>query len=210
MSARVRGMAGFSLVELLVALAVFAALAAAAYGGLATLARTRAALAAEQQRFADVLRTIAALERDLEQAISRPVRDRNDALLASLQGDRSRVELTTLGFANPQAQARSNLERVAWGLDGQVLRRLRWPVLDRAPNSRPQEAGQLADVEGFALAYLGEDRQWRVAWPPPPPDAAMLRELPRAVEVRLRLRDLGEIRRVVELPQAWPLPPGAP
>ena len=74
----------FSLIELLVALAVFAALAAAAYGGLAAIARTRGALAAQQDRFAAVMRAVSALERDLRQAIARPVLGNNGQTVPAL------------------------------------------------------------------------------------------------------------------------------
>jgi general secretion pathway protein J len=70
---------GFSLIELLVALAVFAALAAAAYGGLSQITATRGALAKQQDRFAQVVRAVSILERDLRQAIARPVRGNGSA-----------------------------------------------------------------------------------------------------------------------------------
>ena len=106
---------GFSLIELLVALAVFAALAAAAYGGLAQIAATRGALAKQQDRFAQIVRAVSVLERDLRQAISRPVRGNGSGeWLPALEGAGDRIELTRVGFANPLAEPRSNLERVAY------------------------------------------------------------------------------------------------
>lgn len=205
---------GFSLLELLVALAVFAALAAAAYGGLAMLARTRAALAAEQDRFAEVVRAVGVLERDLRQAIGRPVRDGGGGLLPALMGDATAIEFTRLGHANPQAEARSQLERVAYAPDGADLRRAHYLVLDRAPDSRPVTRVAIGRAGGLRLRYLGCDGSWRDAWPPrerPACEAAADREgaLPRAVEFRIAPEGLGDLRRVVELPsslpaQAWP------
>lgn len=199
---------GFSLIELLVAMAVFAALAAAAYGGLAQLARTRAALAAQQDRLAAVTRAVAALERDLRQAVSRSVlgNGRNDVLPA-LAGAPAGVELTRFGYANPRAEPRSNLERVAYALDGEALRRGRYAVLDRVPDSVPATTVLLERVDGLRLRYLGCDGGWREAWPPSaPPDCGRVIEksalLPRAVEFRFVLPDLGEIRRLVELPSS--------
>jgi general secretion pathway protein J len=65
---------GFSLIELLIALAVFATMAALAYGGLDSVARTRAELGRQQDAFRDLMRGVGLIERDLRQAISRPVR----------------------------------------------------------------------------------------------------------------------------------------
>ena len=46
---------GFTLIEILVALVVFAAMAAITWGALGQIARTRSALAAEQDRFAAIV-----------------------------------------------------------------------------------------------------------------------------------------------------------
>lgn len=202
-----RPSSGFTLLELLVALAVFAALAAAAYGGLAQIARTRAALAAQQDRFAAVTRAVGTLERDLRQAVARPVRGNDGALLPALVGRADGVELTRLGFANPRAEPRSNLQRVVHALDNRRLLRGRYAVLDRAPNSAPATATLLDQVDGLRLRYLGRDGVWRERWPATTvTDAAG--DMPRAIEFRIVMGDFGEIRRVVELPA--PLPPAAP
>jgi general secretion pathway protein J len=194
---------GFTLIELLVALVVFAAMAAAAYGGLASIARTRAALAAQQDRFAAITRTVSLLERDLRQGVSRGVLGNTSSQeLPALMGGSDGLEFTRLGYANPLAEPRSNLERVVYALDGGKLQRGRYLVLDRAPNSAPVTATLLDRVEQFHLRYFGGDGAWRDAWPPTdPPQPA---NLPRAVEVRFVLADLGEIRRVVELVSTMP------
>ncbi len=198
---------GFSLLEVLVALAVFAALAAAAYGGLAQVARTRGALAAQQDRFASVLRAVSAFERDLRQAVSRPVRGngRGDEIPA-LIGAADRIELTRLGFANPRAEPRSNLERVAYAIDARRLMRGRYAVLDRAPDSAPAATMLCDRVDALRLRYLGGDGVWRDVWPPAqapagaPSGTQIVELLPRAVEFRVDIADVGEVRRLVELP----------
>ncbi|HEY0233326.1 MAG TPA: type II secretion system minor pseudopilin GspJ, partial [Dokdonella sp.] len=194
---------GFTLIELLVALVVFAALAAAAYGGLASIARTRTALAAQQDRFAAVTRTVSLLERDLRQGVARTVLGNTGSQpLPALMGGSDGIEFTRFGYANPLAEPRSNLERVVYALDGARLQRGRYLVLDRAANSTPVTTPLLDRVEQFHLRYFGSDGAWRDAWPPTdPPQPA---SLPRAVEIRFVLADLGEIRRVVELASALP------
>ena len=53
---------GFTLVEVLVATAVFAIMSALAWGGLNAVIRARTALVAEQQDFSRTLRAVGALE----------------------------------------------------------------------------------------------------------------------------------------------------
>jgi len=199
---------GFSLIELLVALAVFAALAAAAYGGLAQIAATRGALAKQQDRFAEVVRAVSMLERDLRQAISRPVRGNGSGeWLPALAGTGDRIELTRVGFANPLAEPRSNLERVAYALDAQKLQRGRYAALDRAPGGTPIATAVLDGAQMLSFRYLGSDGAWRSTWPPSdaPSNGTLTYELlPRAIEFRIATNDVGELRRVVELPMAFP------
>lgn len=201
-------MYGFSLVELLVALAVFAALAAAAYGGLAEIARVRGALAERQDRFAAVVRAVSTFERDLRQAVSRPVRGNGREELPALAGAADRIELTRLGFANPRAEPRSNLERVAYAVDARRLMRGRYPVLDRAPGTTPTAALLVDGVDALRLRYLGTDGAWRDMWPPADAGAAAGTQvnqlLPRAIEFRIDVAGTGELRRIVELPSAIP------
>jgi general secretion pathway protein J len=198
---------GFSLMEMLVALAVFAALAAAAYGGLGEIARVRGALAERQDRFAAVVRAVSTFERDLRQAVSRPVRGNGRGQeLPALIGAADSIELTRLGFANPRAEPRSNLERVAYVIDARKFMRARYAVLDRAPQTVPATAILFDNVDALRLRYLGSDGVWRDTWPPvdipagAPPGTLTTQLLPRAVEFRIDVADAGELRRLIELP----------
>lgn len=192
---------GFTLIEILVALVVFAAMAAITWGALGQIARARAALATEQERFAAIVRSMGDLERDLRQAISRPVRGNYGELQPALLGSGDRIELSRLGYANPLAEPRSNIERVLFAIDDKRLRRGRYAVLDRAAGSVPQWSDLADRVSAWRLRYLDSDGNWSDQWPP---REAAAEALPRAVEFRLVLEDFGELRRVVALPSTLP------
>jgi len=194
---------GFTLIEVLVAIAVFAVVAAITWGTLGQIARTRSDLAERQDRFATVVRSVSMFERDLRQAIARPLRGNYGELLPAVLGASDRIELSRLGFANPRAEARSNIERVVYMLDASVLQRGRYAVLDRAPASTAERSELVDRVQSLRLRYLGDDGNWRDSWPAArdtPPQT-----LPRAIELRITLEDLGELRRVVALPSTLPL-----
>jgi general secretion pathway protein J len=193
---------GFTLIELLVALAVFSIMAALAYGGLNSIARTRGELGAQEDAFRDLMRTVSVLDRDLREAVARPVRGNLGQQLPALTGTADHLELTRLGFANPQAELRSNLERVFYELDAGLLRRGRFAVLDRAPTSAPTVADLKIRADDFRLHYLDANNRWLDAWPPPQTTDTAL--LPRAVRWQLRTRNDGEIEGIVELVSAWP------
>jgi general secretion pathway protein J len=198
---------GFSLIELLVALAVFATMAALAYGGLDSVARTRAELGRQQAAFRDLMRGVGLIERDLRQAIARPVRGNYGESLPALIGSSGHIEFTRTGFANPLAEPRSNLERVLYELDDSALKRGNYPVLDRAPGTTPHLTSLRGGVDTFRLRYLDAGNHWSDSWPPPEAAAAapdLLVQLPRAVEFRIGTSDYGEITGTVELVSTWP------
>ena len=192
---------GFSLIEILVALVVFAAMAAITWGALGQVVRTRTVLAEQQQRFAAIVRAAGDLDRDLRQAVSRPVRGHVGEALPAVLGDGSRIELSRIGFANPRVEQRSQVERVGYRFEDGGLRRERWPVLDRAAGSRAESRELLDRVDALQLRYLGDDGSWRDSWPP---REARREQLPKAIEWRLQLADFGELRRVVALPSSAP------
>jgi general secretion pathway protein J len=188
---------GFTLVEVLVATAVFAIMSALAWGGLNAVIRTRETLVAEQQDFARTLRAVGSLERDLLGVVARPVRGNYGEPLPALRGDGDHLELTRLGFASALVEARSNLERVVYEQDGETLKRGRYAVLDRAAGSLPEFTTLRDRVRRLQLRYMDTQGRWLDAWPrrDDPPEA-----LPRAIEFRLDIDGVGEISRLIELP----------
>ncbi|WP_257387538.1 type II secretion system minor pseudopilin GspJ [Tahibacter caeni] len=194
---RPRTMQGFTLVEVLVATAVFAIMSALAWGGLNAVIRTREALVAEQQDFARTARTVGMLERDLLGAVARPVRGNYGEPLPALRGDVDHLEFTRIGFASALIDARSSLERVVYEQDGATLKRGRYAVLDRAAGSVAEFTDVRDRVRRLQLRYLDTQGNWLDAWPrrDDKPEA-----LPRAVEFRIDIDGVGEISRLIELP----------
>jgi general secretion pathway protein J len=192
---------GFTLVELLVALVVFATMAALAYGGLRSVARTRGELAQKEDAFRDLVRTIDLLNRDLAESVPRPVRGASGQALPAFIGAPDHIEFTRLGFANPQLEQRSNLERVLYEFDDRSLKRGRFAVLDRAGDTQPQISDTRVAIDSLRFRYLSRDGQWSEVWPPQQqqPNGDPLQTLPRAVQWNLRAKDYGELENVVEI-----------
>lgn len=204
---------GFSLIELLVAVAIFAAMAAMAWGGLSSIVRTRADLVREQDDFRALARAVALFDRDLRQAVVRSVRGNYGTAVPAFVGAADRMEFTRLGFANPQAELRSNLQRVLYQLDGDKLNRGVYAVLDRAPGTQPQMTVLRDKVGAFRLRYLDAQQRWQEVWPRPNGNAGdgTNAALPRAIEVHIETAGYGEITRVIELVSDWPtVDPGLP
>jgi general secretion pathway protein J len=190
---------GFSLLEVLVAVAIFAVLAVLAYGGLDAVARARAQTAEAAQRLAAVQSAVAGLERDLREALPRPVRGNSGELLPALIGSGSALELSHAGFASPLTEASAMLSRTAWVVVDGELRRVRWPVMDRASATRGTPRGMLAQTGQLRFRYLDAAANWRDSWPPRDGPDALPERLPRAVEFVLSGTDFGTLSRRVVL-----------
>ncbi|MDG4553494.1 MAG: type II secretion system minor pseudopilin GspJ [Candidatus Competibacter sp.] len=197
---------GFTLLELLVALAVFAIMAIAAYGGLRSVLFTRAAVEEQSRRLAAVQLAVYRMEQDVEQTLARGIRDEYGEPQPALQGGALASDilaLTRAGWDNPLGQPRATLQRVAYRLREGRLWRLYWPVLDRGGLIEPRETLLLDRVREFKVRFLDADDTWKNDWPWPAADGEAERRdsaaLPRAVEVSLILEDWGEITRLFPL-----------
>ncbi len=218
-----RSHGGFTLLEILVAMAIFGLMAAMAYGGLNAVLQTRDQLDKQQDRLADIQKAFYRLQADLESAQNRKVRDAFSTPLPSLMYSEDQgLEFTRGGLRNPIGLPRASLERVAYVLleveeekvEKRELRRRRWPVLDRANDTAFIETTLLKDIEELEWRFLGDGDEWQTIWPPATsdPQQAADASLPRAVEMKLTTKDYGELRYVFRLTPALSeeTPPGPP
>jgi general secretion pathway protein J len=194
--------AGFTLLELLVALSIFSLVAVMAYNGLKIVLNQQAATEVQADALAKLQKVYLLLERDIEQVVPRPVRDEfGDEQPALAGGDA--LELTRGGWSNPAGRLRSSLQRVGYAYEDRELVRYSWAVLDRAQDSGPQRQPLIGDIEEMTIRYLGANNEWEERWPNPlatGDGAAAGTVLPRAVEVTLDHERFGPLVWIFRLP----------
>lgn len=201
--------AGFTLLEMLVAIGIFAVISGVAYGGLVQILETRDRVEAEREFWRALTLTFRRLEDDLSQARPREVRDRDGAPLPAFRGQpvdpralgEPSLEFTRGGILFISKAPRSDLQRIAYRLEEGVLQRLTWPVLDRAPQSQPVTSGLIGGVEEMTLRFSADGQTWSTEWPPRPlagqaPPAGANASLPRGVEMTVRIAERGEFSRL--------------
>jgi len=197
---------GFTLLELLVALAIFAVIAVMAYSGLDTVLTARQQTDQHATQLARLQMAFIWLGRDIEQHINRPIRDQYGDRQATLQGTISQMELTRAGWRNPAQQQRSSLQRVAYHLEEKTLWRSYWRVLDRAQDAVPIRMGLLKEVNEIQLRYLDEHLRWHEQWPPlnfsngAPNEQANSNQTLKAIEVTLTVEKWGRLTRLFRIP----------
>lgn len=199
-----RQAAGFTLIEVLVSLAIFGVLSLLAYAALGSSLSSADLLTERMDRLQAIQRSVGLLTADLMQTVPRPVRDelgetRIPALLTSLSGQFA-LELTRGGWGNPAGLPRSTQQRVAYRLEDDQLVRYQWNVLDRTYANQPVAVILLDQVESIQFRYYLDNGEWTEVWPPTEQQVSGDgRARPRAVEVVLTLVDEGQISRLVEV-----------
>lgn len=210
MKARV---SGFTLIELVVALAIFAAMMVIAQQFLSGALTNRERLRENALELDAMQRTLVFLTMDMEQLVARPVRDSFGDLQPAVVGTDQRVAVTRLGWANPfDLRKRSLMQRVNWSLEEGQLIRSYLPVLDAGAGTRAERTVLLDDVKRLDIRYLAKTAadgwQWAQAWPPPSSvQASVDQPLPRSVEITVELEDGRSLHRFFRVTHnPWILP----
>ena len=195
---------GFTLLELLVAVAVFAILSAMAYGGLRNVIDNSQQTESAMQRLQQVQLAMLNISRDFSQLALRSIRDEygnSTHYILTGQGSDIFIEFTRGGRRNPAELQRSHLQRVAYKLEENTLSRLHWPHLDRTQEMQPYERVLLEDVDAVSIRFLDSNNEWQNEWPPldasglPGGDTVAL----AAIEFSLEQQDWGELVRIFKV-----------
>ena len=201
-----RRVAGFTLLEVLVAMSIFAVIGLGATQMLRTMIQTHERIQHKVTSFNEVTQAFSRLERDLSQIVNRPIRgeygDYRPALTVAT-GDYP-LEFTRAGWRNPAQRPRSNLQRVAYELssEGQLLRHF-WLVLDRAEDSTVKTQVLLGGIMDWRVNLIGEDGETTDSWPV---DAAA-GSLPAGIEMMIETKALGTLRRLYPFVNLAIVPP---
>ncbi len=199
-----RRQAAFTLIEVLVALAIFGIMTALAYAALGQTLANADLLTDRMERLKNIQRAVRILDADLIQAAPRPIRDpltdeTAPALLSDIGYDFA-LEVTRSGWNNPAGLKRSTQQRSAYRVEDGELVRYHWNVLDRTLANEPLRIVLLDGVESLTFQYLRLSGEWSPQWPPGGAELNPNPTLrPRAVEFTLTLEAEGEIRRVLEI-----------
>ena len=171
---------GFTLLELLVAIAVLAVLASLSVRGLGSILDAQARADAEARRWSDVALIAEQMSRDFSLATAAPALDSEGQLL-----------VTRLGEADG-GPAQSGVRRVGYRLRDGALEYLLWPA-DAAAGTAPQVHRALEAVAGLRFRVLDAGGSWR------PIEAGVAGALPRAVEAQLELSPGERVTRIFPL-----------
>ncbi|WP_250890215.1 type II secretion system minor pseudopilin GspJ [Sphingobium nicotianae] len=174
---------GFTLVELLVAVMIFAMLSIAGVALLRNSVDGQAAIRTHLDALADVQRGLATLDADLSQATMRNSRTEAGTLAPAFYGraaqsDEPLMQFVRDGWSNPGNLRHPSLQKVEyWWRDGR-FERVGYEALDGA--APPEPATLFDKVTAVTLRYRDRKGAWLERWAP-----ERASDMPTAVEIVL-------------------------
>lgn len=187
---------GFTLIEVLVAIAIFASLSVGAYQVVNQVQRSNAISLERSERLKAVQRALVFMDNDFRQMALRQSRTNGEDPATKLvhwqdyllDSDAKGVMFTRLGWHNPQQQfPRGEVSKVGYRIKDDVLERVWWRYVDTPAGQEGVIMPLLDEVESFELRFF-DGEEWQRSWEK---DLT----LPNAVSVKLVLKDYGEIER---------------
>lgn len=192
---------GFTLIEVLVAIAVFASLSMAAYQVVNQVQLSNAQSIEKTERLQTMQRALIWMDNDFRQMALRQMRTNGESpsetLLSYgdyvLESDDKGIIFNRLGWQNPQSVfPRGEVTKVGYRIREEKLERVWWRYSDTPAGQLPLSRPILDDVEAFSVTFY-ENGEWKEEWTKP-------RALPAAIAITLTLKDYGEIERVYLTP----------
>ena len=195
---------GFTLLELLVSMSIFATLGLGAYQMLQVVADSHERVRSSSDAFTGLNLAYSIIQRDFNQFAPRTVRDEYGEVRPTIdfENEDYTIEFTRRGWRNPAGRLRSRLQRVAYSLDfeEETLTRHFWKVLDRAEDSEPVSQILLEGVTDFRVTGFSGDE------PAIDRDFVLEEEqvaAPLAMEVVISTNALGESYRLFQMVEPY-------
>lgn len=188
---------GFTLFEIVIAVSIFALMGVVAFTGLSHMTRIGEAVAQANKRLSDLQFAVVYFSRDWAQVSPRKITNQygdEESNIVLTDGD---ITFTHSGWSNLLGDTRSTLQRVQYlVIDNQLVRR-HWPSLDQATGTLPFQSVLLTGVEQMEVEFFDSTEAPIRTWPASTDNDS---SEPIVLVLRLKLTDMGEITRVLELP----------
>jgi len=204
-----QGAAGFTLLEVLIAIGITAMIGLGSWQILNSAIRTNEHTQVKLEELKALQKTMLIISRDLQQVVSRSIRDEYGDYQPALQtkGSLYKLELSRAGWRNPLGDPRSNIQRVAYELNQDEFVRHYWNVLDRSQDSESVYRTLLKGVEEFSIRFMKEDNGWADEWPLTADTDEEegrdprfeVNQIPLAVKITFKLKQFGTVSKLYDL-----------
>ncbi|MCU4674388.1 type II secretion system minor pseudopilin GspJ [Catenovulum sp. 2E275] len=195
---------GFTLIEMLLAIAIFALLGLAGTGILSSTVKTNEVSLAHGDKMAQFQRAMLVIERDLAQLAERKVRANGEQasnnLLSHgeliLDSDSEVLAFRRLGWVNPMnILPRSEVQSIAYRVYDGNLERMYYDFPDPVKGEEPKIRILLEGVEQIHFEfYDSKAKSWKNKWES--------NALPAGIQLKIESKEFGEITRIFTVPSS--------
>ena len=195
---------GFTLIEILVALTVFAILATITSSSLYYAFNARTRVSAQAERLNSLQLAVSMIQHDISQAVERPIRGNEMRLFPTMVALPQYLELTRDGVTNPGSiEKRSTLKRVALLCFEDKLLHRTWASLDPVDKDIYEDKILLEHLTECRFNYLNQNLELLTEWREQAVTANQKKEpLPKAVQINIKLEDWGAMNLLFIIPEA--------
>lgn len=215
---------GFTLIEVLVAIAIFSIIGIGCYNILFGMVNARSSINEKTEKLKTISRAIHLINDDLTQLSSRKIVDDNDEILPPLIFNKSEniLEFSRYGGRNPRMEKRSEVSRVVYQLvhrndidinrfneenvpeddkniiddNSYYLVRKVWPILDRVSDMDDLPTKVVFnDVTEFDVDFYNDKGKWIDEWPQKKGDDF----LPYAIKIKIVTSSYGTIEKLISI-----------
>jgi len=192
---RQRSFQGFTLLEIIIAMAIFSMISLASFSIFDTVIRGDEASKTHADRLYKLQRTFMIIERDVLQIARRTVRIDGEAPLigyihtdqTALSSDTEILGFVRSGWRNPGLLLpRGDMQSVAYRLQDNVLERLHYNFVDAVVGQKPTTRKLIDHIKELKFEFYYGDK-WQ--------DEIQKELLPLAIAIELDVEDFGSVRR---------------
>lgn len=193
---------GFTLIEIMIALVVFAILASITASSMYYAFETRKRVTRQADALGMIELALSFIQQDTRQAITRSSLGNELHIFSPFIGQTSYIEFTRDGFINPtDAEHRSSLLRIAYLCKKHQLIRRFWDQVDTPNRQHYHDKVLLDNLETCAFGFLTQDRQMIHQWQEDN-RKEKASQFPLAVQMTFKWASLGEMSLLFMFPEA--------
>jgi len=192
---------GFTLIEILVAMAIFTLIGLASTGVLNSVINSDQLSSERFAKLEELQRAMLTIERDILQIVPRALRVNGEPVSVVISGgedvlnsDADGLGFVRAGWHNPQMLLpRSTLQAVSYRIQEKQLQRLYGNYVDNVIGYEPKIKILLSDIEDFRVSFLTEVEQ--LEEPEKWQESYSNANIPIAISITFVSKTFGEIRR---------------
>jgi general secretion pathway protein J len=196
---------GFTLIEVIIALAIFSLISIAAYKAIDGLIKVKERIDNEDLKWQQVMQFLDRFELDVKQHANRPIRNANDIMEPAWVAqpgytNQYGAQLIFSRFGNAELSGYlMDTRRIGYRLNQGAIELVQWPSLDLTKGENPEVFEVLQNVNNMNIKYLTNDGRWILIWPEVVGTNSGDTIFPKAVSLDITMHSGEKIQRLFSL-----------